>query len=142
MRIEWSPDLAVGVDFIDAQHKELFRRTNALLEACVRGEGREAVVSTITFLTQYVVEHFNAEEAAMRSARYEGFAEHARMHREFRQTVDDFAREIMQRGVGADTIIRVNRMIVAWLNNHIRKVDKEMAVGICKTAPEVLATRT
>ena len=139
MRIDWTPDLAVGVDFIDAQHKELFKRTNDLLEACLRGEGVDGVVSTIGYLTTYVVEHFNAEEEIMRRARFPGYAEHAKMHRDFRKAVEDFANEIVARGgVGTDTVVKVNRLIVGWLNNHIRKVDREMAVAIRKTAPEAL----
>lgn len=139
MKIEWTPDLTVGVDFIDAQHKELFSRTNALLEACMRGEGADGVVATIAFLMQYVVEHFNAEEEVMRRAKFSGFAEHAAMHREFRKAVEAFGDEIVKKGsVGTDTVVKVNRLIVGWLNNHIRKVDRAMAAAIRKEAPEAL----
>ena len=31
--VEWSEDLAVGIDDIDEQHKELFRRINKLVES-------------------------------------------------------------------------------------------------------------
>jgi hemerythrin len=141
MRIEWTADLATGVEFIDDQHKELFKRTNDLLAACVQGEGVDGVLKTIAFLTQYVVEHFNSEEEVMRRARYASYAEHAKMHREFRKTVEAFAAEIMKSGrVGTDTVIRMNRLIVGWLNNHIRKVDRAMAATIRKNAPEALVT--
>lgn len=139
MKIEWTEDLSTGVDFIDGQHKELFKRTNDLLEACMRAEGVDAVLSTIAFLSQYVVEHFNAEEDIMKRARYEGFTEHAKMHREFRKNVEAFADEIVRSGrVGTDTVVKMNRLIVGWLNNHIRRVDREMAAAIRKTAPETL----
>ncbi len=39
MPIEWTQDLAVGVKIIDEQHKEIFRRVDALLEACKAGKG-------------------------------------------------------------------------------------------------------
>ncbi len=140
MGIEWTADLATGVDAIDIQHKELFKRTNALLEACKRGEGRDVVVSTVAFLMQYVVEHFNAEEELMRRAAYAGFAEHAKKHRDFRKTVDELGKDIMEKGVGADTVIQVNRVIVGWLSTHIRRTDREMAAAIRKDAPYALVS--
>ena len=141
MKIAWTEDLATGVEFIDGQHKELFKRTNDLLEACMRGEGVDAVVATIAFLMQYVVEHFNAEEEVMRRAKYAGYNEHLRLHREFRQTVERFGNDIVRDGrVGSDTVVKMNRMIVGWLNHHIRVVDKAMAAEIRKTAPEVLVS--
>jgi hemerythrin len=141
MTIKWTEDLSCGVDFIDSQHKELFKRTNHLLEACMRGEGVDAVVATIAFLTQYVVEHFNAEEEVMRRARFAGYAEHAKMHKEFRKTVEAFGDEIVRKGsVGSDTVVKMNRLIVGWLNTHIRTVDRAMAAAIRKQAPEVLVS--
>ncbi len=138
MKIEWTSDLSVGVDSIDAQHKELFKRTNDLLEACMRGEGTDTVVTTIGFLTQYVIEHFNAEEEVMRRAKFSGYAEHARLHREFRKTVEAFADEVVRKGAGTDTVVKVNRLIVGWLNNHIRRADKAMTAAIRKESPEAL----
>ena len=142
MKIEWTKDLSVGVESIDLQHQELFRRTNELLEACMRGQGVDGAVAAMAFLSQYVVEHFSAEEELMRRARFDGYAEHARLHREFRRNVEAFANEILRSGqLGPDTVVKVNRMIVGWLNTHIRNVDKAMAAAIRDKAPEALAAR-
>ena len=141
MPIEWTKDLATGVEAIDEQHKELFRRINLLLDACRRGEGAEHVVSTLAFLTQYVVEHFQSEEDLMRRAAYRGYAEHAAMHREFRKRVESFASDLALTGVTIITVITVNRMIVDWLNDHIRTVDRAMAATIREQAPHVLARK-
>lgn len=40
MALTWTDDLAVGFGLIDSQHKELFSRFNALLQACREGKGR------------------------------------------------------------------------------------------------------
>ena len=139
MAIEWTKDLATGVDSIDEQHKELVRRVNMLLEACRRGEGADHVVSTLGFLTQYVIEHFNSEEELMRRAAYDGYTQHAAMHREFRKRVESLAAELSLGGVRVTTVITVNGMIVDWLNDHIRRVDRAMALAIRKQAPHVLS---
>ena len=56
--IEWTADLATGVDEIDNQHKELFQRINNLLEACNHGKGKEEVKKVISFLEDYVITTF------------------------------------------------------------------------------------
>ena len=141
MPIQWTADLATGVDSIDEQHQELFRRVNVLLDACRRGEGSEHVVGTLVFLTEYVVEHFRSEEELMRRASYRGYAEHAALHRDFRKNVESFASELSLHGVSMLTVLKVNRMIVDWLNDHIRRVDRAMAVEIRQQAPHLLGRR-
>lgn len=43
MAIEWTDELATGVNKIDNQHKELFKRINNLLDACNQGKGKDEV---------------------------------------------------------------------------------------------------
>ncbi len=130
MRIPWSPDLETGVEVVDSQHKELFSRVNRLLDACMTGKGLDEVNETVTFLNRYVVEHFETEEKVMRQAKYEGFEEHRKLHGIFRNAIEALARDIRVEGVGPHTVVRVNRTIVGWLNDHIRRVDRAMAAKL------------
>lgn len=130
MSIVWSPDLETGVFIIDGQHKELFERINRLLDACRKGEGAGKVGETMVFLQSYVVEHFAMEEQIMRRAKYERYREHAQEHREFRNRIDALSREIYLEGVFPHTVVRINRTIVDWLNNHIRRSDRAMAAKL------------
>ena len=83
MSIEWSLDLATGVDEIDKQHKELFQRINNLLEACNHGKGKEEVKKVIWFLEDYVITHFSEEERYMGKYDYPEYSGHKRQHLEF-----------------------------------------------------------
>ncbi len=130
MRIEWNDDLLTGIPVIDQQHKELFRRINRLLEACIQRNGTVEVLETLRFLQKYVVEHFTMEEQVMRKAAYAGYRHHEELHRGFRASIEELAAEIDRDGVGPQTVVRVNRMIVDWLNMHIRKVDRAMAIKL------------
>lgn len=40
MQMLWDSKLAVGVDKIDNQHKELFNRMNSLMDAMKEGKGK------------------------------------------------------------------------------------------------------
>ena len=57
--MKWSEKLfGTGIPEVDEQHKELFSRVNALLDACSRGDGAAAVRSTLEFLEGYMEQHF------------------------------------------------------------------------------------
>ncbi|MDA8433088.1 MAG: bacteriohemerythrin [Nitrospiraceae bacterium] len=126
MAIEWTPDLATGVDLIDAQHKELFSRINNLLEACKQGKGKEEVGKTIAFLEQYVVEHFSAEEKQMSSAGYPAAPAHKAQHHIFMENFSSLKQKFEAEGPGVHIVVGTNQFVVDWLRSHIRKLDKEL----------------
>jgi hemerythrin len=127
MAIEWTQDLATGVTEIDGQHKELFRRINALMEACRQGQGKSEVHKVIGFLEDYVVEHFSLEESHMVKSSYPGYGAHRSQHLEFMEKFSDLKQQIEREGVGVLTVVKTNQVVVDWLKNHIRRTDKSLA---------------
>jgi hemerythrin len=121
--IQWTSYLSVGIDFIDDQHKELFNRINILLEACNNGKGKDIISGTLDFLQEYVVQHFQAEEDYMTRFNYPDYAKHKAQHEQFiadlRKIKDQFEAE----GASGLIVIQTNRVVVNWLNKHIRNVD-------------------
>ncbi len=75
MALEWTPDLSVGVEEIDEQHRELFRRAERLI-ATLRCGDRGEVLPLLAYLDEYVAHHFSAEERLMREVRYPALEEH------------------------------------------------------------------
>jgi hemerythrin len=124
MAIEWTEDLAVGVMAIDDQHKELFERINQLLEACHQSKGREVVGETINFLEDYVISHFSREEEYMQKYGYPDYLKHKGYHTEFIKSLKELKARFEAEGPGTHIIIMTNRVVVGWLNSHIRNVDK------------------
>ena len=126
MPIEWTQDLAVGVKIIDEQHKEIFRRVDALLEACKAGKGKDAVGGMLTFLEDYIVEHFAAEEAIQMQYAYPGYKTHKQEHERFIQSVDELKKKFEKEGPSLMTVLETNRTVVDWLVKHIKKVDMDL----------------
>src|SRR5512138_2461518 len=81
-KLEWTQALSVGVEEIDDQHRELFRRAASLLDGIHKGEPEE-LGALIDFLYQYAVEHFGAEEEHMRRTRFPGYQRHKAEHDRF-----------------------------------------------------------
>lgn len=126
MAIYWSEDLATGVQIIDDQHKELFSRINALLDACSVGRGKEEVGKVLQFLEEYVASHFSEEETRMQQYGYPGQAYHKSQHDEFRANFADLKKTFDAEGPGVFIVIKTNRVVVDWLSAHIRRVDKAL----------------
>ncbi|MEW6107830.1 MAG: bacteriohemerythrin [Nitrospirota bacterium] len=126
MTIEWTDDLATGVDDIDNQHRELFNKINNLLQACRQGKGKDEVKKVIQFLDDYVITHFSAEEKYMDKYDYPGYPGHRAQHQEFMENFSHLKRQFEEEGVGIYLVLNTNRMVVDWLINHIRKLDRSL----------------
>jgi hemerythrin len=124
--IEWTRDLAVGLPIIDEQHQELYRRIDQLLVACSQGKGKETVGQTLQFLSDYVVTHFGNEETYMIKHGYPEYARHKAAHTQFIKSLQQLQEAFDREGAGLALVIKTNQIVVAWLNNHIRKVDTKL----------------
>ena len=62
MTYELTQDLMTGNALIDSEHRQLFAAVNNLMTACSQGKGRDQIQQTVTFLSNYVVKHFQDEE--------------------------------------------------------------------------------
>ena len=98
MALTWTPSLAVGFGRIDDQHKELFSRYNSLIAACREGKGKEAIISMLDFMTEYVTTHFAEEERYMMRYRYPDQVTHRKQHQEMFAQIDEVRRELQERG--------------------------------------------
>ncbi len=127
MGIEWTEDLSTNNAEIDSQHKELFRRVNALLDACGEGKGKGEVGRVIGFFEDYVITHFSAEEQLMLASSYSGYEAHKAEHIDFIDQITDLKKKFLSEGGGVNVVLLTIRTSVEWLSNHIRKTDRAMA---------------
>jgi len=123
---KWTEDLSVGVDAIDAQHKELFATADALLAAVERGEGQGEVTKVIVFLEEYVGNHFQMEEMYMKRYNYLDYPSHKIEHTAFIQDFYDLRQELDNDGVTLDLTVRLADRIGEWLADHIGQMDKAL----------------
>jgi len=123
--VQWTDDLATGIERIDAQHRELYQRVAGLHDAMRAGRLAD-VPAMVEYLQRYAVEHFAAEEQQMTAAGYPGLGQHRRLHQRF---VEEFLqhKQRLSPEVTASAVVELSRWITAWLGDHVRKVDGEMA---------------
>jgi hemerythrin len=126
MTLEWTSSLAVGVDEIDEQHQELFRRAERLILALKAGD-RSEVEPLIRYLSDYVVSHFDCEERWMARAEYPGLPAHQDAHRRFKDDFAELTREYQRKGPTPLMALTVNNWLAEWLRSHIAVLDVALA---------------
>jgi hemerythrin len=127
IRISWDKSLETGEPEIDEQHQELFRRIDRLMAATQDRRARAEVGRLLTFLGDYVVDHFRAEEQLMAEAGYPEIDHHRGEHQRF---VEEYARlyqDYRAEGPGPVFVIKFGNRVTAWLTEHICRTDRRLA---------------
>jgi len=127
LALVWTDDLALGVDALDAQHRELFVRTNLLLRAAEGPPADHESTQLLAFLSGHVSHHFEDEERLMAALEYPEAAAHRAEHDEFRAVLRDLVRELALGGVGERLRQRIQTEVCAWIERHVQESDRALA---------------
>ncbi len=126
MPFKWTKALAVGVEEIDEQHKELFKKVNEFSAAMRENKGKEVIKETITFLKTFVVEHFAAEEKLMKKYNYPGYDEQREEHQKFMNAINEFKNELKYVEINSNFIVRFELKIANRLLKHTSTIDRKL----------------
>lgn len=132
MEIKWDQNLAVGVDKIDNQHKELFDRMNKLILAMKEGKGKTEVMDTLKFLEDYVVKHFNEEEELQKRNNYPKYETQHKEHEEFKMDLNNFKSMIEKEGLSSASAIKLQNSMSLWWRKHIKDLDMDLGNFLMK----------
>jgi len=132
--LEWTAALAVGIEEIDAQHREIFLRVARVRDAAFAGDASE-VDRTLDFLHRYVEFHFAAEERYMEAQRYPGLDRHREEHAWLLGAVREIEADHRRDGPTPDAIVRVERFLSDWIRTHIGVTDLGMARFVRRARP-------
>lgn len=132
MAIVWTPNLAVGIENIDQQHKTLFDKADQLFEAGKNNRAKEYIAEMLEFLDSYTKLHFRDEEAYMRSINYPEYDHQKKMHDGFIAALGRLKKEYAESGGNILVILNANQMVVDWLLNHISIEDKKIGAFVNK----------
>ena len=125
--MEWTVDLAVGIEKIDEQHRELFKRINDLLIAIREHRCKNEIDGTIRFLDDYAKFHFSEEEKRMADAGYERLEAHKLLHGIYLQNIQELEQMASlprESGMSYELSVTANQIVVDWIRAHIMKEDR------------------
>ncbi|MDG4549566.1 MAG: bacteriohemerythrin [Candidatus Contendobacter sp.] len=119
--VEWSTELSVGIEEIDAQHQVLVDLLNQVHEAIQQRQGMEVARGIVTRLGEYTRVHFAVEESLMRILHYPGYEGHKRKHDEL---IEQLAELHAKLDAGKAITFELTLFLKTWLTKHIMEVDK------------------
>lgn len=123
MTIEWRDAYKIGDREIDAQHREIFLKANAFLDAL----DKDVLTEYAMAFFQYTREHFKHEEALMRKLSYPALAGHVQQHNDLIERLNDIAANIANDEL---TYKKLESFLTDWLLGHIRTFDTKLAAYI------------
>jgi hemerythrin len=126
----WKEKYRIGVEHIDEQHKELFKRVFNFLQTVQSKETwedkLEKVKETMAFMKDYVIVHFNDEEIYQEQIGYPDIETHKEVHSNFKEEVHDYVRSFEQEGFDEEKIQEFGAKLMTWLIMHVAKMDQEI----------------
>lgn len=126
MSVEWTPNLSVGVEHIDAQHKIWFAKANELFEAGKARKAKDYINTMLDFLDEYTKQHFSDEEAYMDKIHYPEIAAQKKAHASFINDLAKLKSDFNKNDGNILVILNANSMVINWLTSHISNMDKKI----------------
>jgi len=127
----WKDKYAIGVEVVDQQHKELFERLNKFLKVVRSEEDMEAKIDdieeTFNFMGEYVIVHFNSEEAVQRKYNFPEYERHRKIHEDFKNDVMEFKRKFTEDKYNEELVQEFSGRLLTWLINHVTGEDQKIS---------------
>ncbi len=120
--IPWTDRLSLGIETIDAQHKELVGLVNQLHRAMKRQVGEREAEAVLGKLADYTVYHFGFEEKLFEKYAYPQAGPHNKAHSELLATVARFQQDLRDGKAGLS--MQLMDFLNHWLRDHIMKTDR------------------
>ena len=137
----WKESYKIGVEEVDKQHKELFKRLNSFIKTVRNDEDdketkREKVAETLEFMGDYVDEHFSDEEKLQKKYDYPDCEKHHEIHEKFKAEIREFAEEFSENEYDEEFVMDFSGRLLTWLINHVADTDQKIGKHINKVKEE------
>lgn len=127
----WKEKYKIGVPLIDEQHKELFNRVSSFIQVVQNkdaswDEKLQSIKDTMVFMQEYVVFHFEDEEAYQAEINYPGLEDHKKVHADFKAGVAECVQRIEEENYSQESVQDFSAKVMTWLIMHVAGVDQKI----------------
>lgn len=127
-RLLWNEQhYGFGIPEIDAQHREIVERVNAIIDAVDPRSECPAVREQMKSFAQFVREHFAEEENLMHQYGFPGMAAHIARHHQLLEQLDNVGMRLCSPALSGSKAELFLVFLVDWTELHISHVDRELA---------------
>lgn len=136
----WKEKYRIGVELIDTQHQELFKRVESFLDVVQSKEEWQEklgeIKNTMGFMQEYVVRHFADEEEFMQSINYPYLERHHEEHAKFKQAVGDYVERLQMEGYSEELVQEFGGKLMTWLILHVAAQDQKVGKYVAEQGGE------
>lgn len=125
IHFEWTKEMSVGEDAIDAQHQLLLKQLNSLFDIMASKATRAEVEKALNFLEKYITEHFAYEEQYLKKRGYAELKEHKKYHDDFRKKYESFKTKVQSGTISLIVLIEIEEFLGEWWVQHITSEDRK-----------------
>jgi hemerythrin len=123
--IRWGPDLELGIEELDAQHRSLVDLANRLFSELAKSKGGSVARRAVAELFAYSATHFAEEEEYFARFNFASVDKHKQSHAAFMARASEFEERLSAGNpADADEILAFLR---EWIIKHIGREDRELA---------------
>lgn len=119
MSIAWTAEMATGAGSLDAEHRRLVARFNALLDAVCEGRPTAVVERALREAGDAAVRHFSRDEDCALRAECPALRRNGDARAEFLAILATFRVAFERGGASADTAAGLERELRAWTSRYV-----------------------
>jgi len=86
----------------------------------------DKVKETMAFMKDYVVDHFNEEEAYQAKINYPELEAHKKAHASFKEGIENYVKIFEEEGFNEDRIQEFGGKLMTWLIMHVAGMDQKI----------------
>jgi diguanylate cyclase (GGDEF)-like protein/hemerythrin-like metal-binding protein len=138
--VEWKPELSVGIEDVDTDHKRLIELTNTLINAIDKETPKAELLKIFEELEAYTHYHFTREEGFMdEHCTNDGIREmirnHKAQHRYFVNRLPELKEHLIQSS-SKSVSYEIVEFLLHWLLDHIINEDLKLSQCLHDTTEE------
>lgn len=122
----WTPELEIGVNKVDVQHRNLLGSLNTLLSACMQGLDFEEIVIYKELFIGHMCRHFTDEEQLLLEYDVPGLTRHKLLHDSFYDAIYSFGHQLERARSIAPLQSKVHACLGDWMLTHIAREDAKL----------------
>ncbi|MCS7298855.1 MAG: hemerythrin family protein [Spirochaetia bacterium] len=128
-KLSLTPDLIVGVELIDDQHRELIDRINKFIDAISVSDSNvlaSELENIFDFMLDYAQSHFSDEENLMDQHKCPILDIQKMQHQFFVMEARKLKFDLKTKGLTSELIQKSQKILVEWIKSHISGMDKKI----------------
>lgn len=129
--MKWNSSLAIGIEAIDNQHKQIFEHLLALENSVAKRDPWHIVRFLLSQLAEYMKFHLAVEEAMLEIVQYPQRADHGQAHAKIMDQIAELEKQLQRTGSETSLVT----FFEDWFIRHVLSDDRQYADYVKKEFP-------